>query len=275
MNRYFRGQSTIFMLKNFTDYKNQVIDFDRRWLNLIALITTDKSRKLFPQQVFGATGKDNTKEKGMSQYYFGSFPNPDFAMSIYREFSSEKTRRRVRTLDRLREVFFKALDRCEKKQRNPRDYQALEYESNTRLQLNPPRDPKFRYSKYKDLKPVGREYSKFKPRVQEMDMSDEESDNGGKPAADEVKEEKEEVDLREEKEEGLESEENDDDEEAVNWLSGMVIDPKGKRPPPCFEFANTGKCAYKYCRYSHNLNDIKEYLRLEAMSKVKFDEERK
>ena len=51
------------------------------------------------------------------------------------------------------------------------------------------------------------------------------------------------------------------------------MDPTGKRPPPCFEYANKGKCPFKDCKYSHDAGDIKEYLRLKAMGKEKFETE--
>ena len=52
------------------------------------------------------------------------------------------------------------------------------------------------------------------------------------------------------------------------------MDPTGKRPPPCFEFANKGKCSFKDCKYSHDASDIKEYLRLKDLGKEGYQAEK-
>jgi hypothetical protein len=52
------------------------------------------------------------------------------------------------------------------------------------------------------------------------------------------------------------------------------MDPEGKRPPPCFDFALKGKCEYgKDCKYSHNADDIKEFLRLKELGLAGFKKE--
>jgi hypothetical protein len=52
------------------------------------------------------------------------------------------------------------------------------------------------------------------------------------------------------------------------------MDPEGKRPPPCFDFALKGKCEYgKDCKYSHNAEDIKEFLRLKELGLSGFKKE--
>ena len=52
-------------LNNFADFSHQALNFDRLWLSFIALITTEKSREYFPQEVKGTAGRDSTNQKGM------------------------------------------------------------------------------------------------------------------------------------------------------------------------------------------------------------------
>jgi hypothetical protein len=252
-------------LNNFADFSHQALNFDRLWLSLIALITTEKSRGYFPQEVKGTAGRDSTTQRGMMQYYFANFPNPDFAMSIYREFSSESTRKAVKDLDEFRKVLRRAFRRCEEKQRTTLDYLALEKETNPRVQLEAPRE-----ASYRDRKTAINNFSGFKTRVHEMGNVDEASDEDPEQQAD--------TDDGETKKEGHQCEEKDEstraiDEDPDSWLHGISMDPEGKRPPPCFEFANKGKCPFKDCKYSHDASDIKEYLRLKDMGKEKFQSE--
>jgi hypothetical protein len=61
----------------------------------------------------------------------------------------------------------------------------------------------------------------------------------------------------ESKEEGALAESKNQDDE---WLNGIVMDPKGVRSAPCWEFAKTGKCKFEpNCKFSHHEDDIKAY----------------
>jgi hypothetical protein len=201
---------------------------------LIALITTEKSRGYFPQEVKGTAGRDSTTQRGMMQYYFANFPNPDFAMSIYREFPSESTRKAGKYLDVFRKVLRRAFRRCEEKQRTTLDYLAFEKETNPRVQLEAPREASYRHRK-----PAGNKFSGFKTRVHEMGNVDEASDEDPEQEAD--------TDDGETKEEGHQCEEKDEatkaiDEDPDSWLHGISMDPEGKRPPPCLDFELKSEC---------------------------------
>ena len=55
------------------------------------------------------------------------------------------------------------------------------------------------------------------------------------------------------------------------WLHGVVMDPQGKRPPPCWKFATTGKCQYgDQCRFSHHPDDVKAYNAAKAIGHSAF-----
>ena len=55
------------------------------------------------------------------------------------------------------------------------------------------------------------------------------------------------------------------------WLHGVVMDPQGKRPPPCWKFATTGKCQYgDQCRFSHHPDDVKAYNAAKTMGQSTF-----
>ena len=119
--KYDKYKSTAETMKNFADFKNQSLNFDRAWLNLLAMITTSRSRKYFPQAM-QVSGRDDNKDRGMMQYYLASFPNERLVVSIYKTFASEQTRRSVKGMERFRRVLFKAFDDCEDRERDKVDF---------------------------------------------------------------------------------------------------------------------------------------------------------
>jgi hypothetical protein len=94
------------------------------------------------------------------------------------------------------------------------------------------------------------------PDAKAHDEEDSDGSADGKPV-----ESKEEGDLNEEKEIPAEDE----------WLQNMVMDPQGKRPPPCWKFATSGKCQFgDNCRFSHHPEDVKAYNAAKAMGQSTF-----
>ena len=53
----------------------------------------------------------------------------------------------------------------------------------------------------------------------------------------------------------------DNDARQPEFLAGVYLDPSGKRPAPWFAFANDGKCPFANCKYSHNADDIRAYIK--------------
>ena len=87
---------------------------------------------------------------------------------------------------------------------------------------------------------------------------------GSDDSEDDVRESTEIENIEEEetemKRESIEAETNAKEADEDQWLHGMSFDPKGKRPPVCFKFADTGACEYgTKCAYSHNIEDVKAY----------------
>ena len=73
------------------------------------------------------------------------------------------------------------------------------------------------------------------------------------------------------KEEGELVESKDVPPDEDEWLQNMVMDPQGKRPPPCWKFATTGKCPFgDKCRFSHHPDDVKAYNAAKAMGQSTF-----
>ena len=91
-----------------------------------------------------------------------------------------------------------------------------------------------------------------------MPVDDDDSDGSSDQKQVETKEE---GDLDEEKDAPPEDE----------WLQNVVMDPAGKRPPPCWKFATTGKCQYgDNCRFSHHSDDVRAYNAAKAMGQSTF-----
>ena len=97
-------------MKNFSDFKNQAMTFDRSWLNMIAMITTSKSRKFFPQMM-NVAGKDDNVDRGLMQYYLGI-------------------------------LLFECFDDCKDRQRGQEDFAALTEEVSSN-KSEPPKATKY------------------------------------------------------------------------------------------------------------------------------------
>ena len=110
------------------------------------------------------------------------------------------------------------------------------------------------------------------------DISDGDSSGGEPPDADPDAEVQEAVDSDDsDDQKPVESKEEGDLDEVKDipaedeWLHGVVMDPQGKRPPPCWKFATTGKCQYgDQCRFSHHPDDVKAYNAAKAIGHSAF-----
>jgi hypothetical protein len=194
--------------------------------------------------------------------------------------ASEQTRRSVKDMERFRRVLFKAFDDCEDRERLSAEFVAMQESNTDRLEVQPPKAAKF----------IAEKRARFKTRVHEMGTEDTASDEGEDKPTDrreagsvEVMEPREpewvvaamedgETEVQEKRSEP-ETVQNSGDEEYF-YLHAVSMDPEGKRPPPCFDFALKGKCEYgKDCKYSHNADDIKEFLRLKELGLAGFKKE--
>ena len=99
--------------ENFAEYRNSWTNYDKMFLKMLNLIMGKRSRKHFPQSLFGGSGKADAKEKGWIQYYFEGSPNPTIAHLIFKREVSEQERKSCREFDDFRKLFFRALDKTE------------------------------------------------------------------------------------------------------------------------------------------------------------------
>ena len=226
-----------------------------------------KSKRHFPQDLFGGSGRSDAKEKGWIQYYFEGSPNPNVAHRIFKREVSQQERKACKEFDVFRRLFFMALEKTEIGIRKESTRKSVFSGQDPGKISEPPQERKF----------SGKPRSKFRSsRVHQID-----DDYGEDPYDEEWTREKAEPDPEEahEEDEQLERDreehasEGDEEasasgdegpEEAVPvFLAGISMDKTGKRPPPCYMFAKEGKCTFPNCKYSHHPSDIKMYLELD------------
>ena len=253
--------------ENFAEFRNSWTNYDELFLKMVNLIMGKKSKRHFPQDLFGGSGRSDAKEKGWIQYYFEGSPNPNVAHRIFKREVSQQERKACKEFDVFRRLFFMALEKTEIGIRKESTRKSVFSGQDPGKISEPPQERKF----------SGKPRSKFRSsRVHQID-----DDYGEDPYDEEWTREKAEPDPEEahEEDEQLERDreehasEGDEEasasgdegpEEAVPvFLAGISMDKTGKRPPPCYMFAKEGKCTFPNCKYSHHPSDIKMYLELD------------
>ena len=261
------------IMSNFSEFRNIWTNYDRLFMNMVNLILTKKSRQYFPQDLFGGSGKAESKEKGWIQYYFEGSPNSALVHRIYKKEIAEQERKACKEFDKFRQLFFRALMKTEKRLRQEISSKAVFEEDDTHPRSVPPADRK---------RLAGRSRSRFRSRVHQTEELAEtlvpiepcDSGSDDKSVADEEAVSGTDEGSDSEHEEGEAAAASDSERrvaaQANSFLAGITMDPAGKRPPVCYLFAK-GKCTFPNCKYSHDPSDVKLYLDLEKNKGV-FDQ---
>jgi hypothetical protein len=257
----------------------------------MVMVVDEKNAKYLPRLLDGGSGRGDAKEKGLIQYFTLGFPNRKFASRLWKKGVDERVRKKCRTFDEFLDLYFDVLYKLEKTLR--KQYVNVLHIFNDDADDGDPeglheyRRDRDGSKKTSSSRKYGRSRGRFDGSVNAMSMvdgddrdgdsdvdssdgeppdmnldskaNDEEDSDGsadGKPV-----ESKEEVDLDEVKEMPPEDE----------WLHGVIMDPQGKRAPPCWKFDTTGKCQYgDNCRFSHHPDDVKLYNAAKTMGQSTF-----
>ena len=99
--------------ENFVKFPNSWTNYDEWFLKMINLIMGKKSKRHFPQDLFGGSGKHDAKEKGWIKFYFEGSPNPVVPHNIFKREVSQQERRAYKEFDDFRKLFFLALEKTE------------------------------------------------------------------------------------------------------------------------------------------------------------------
>ena len=259
VEKFSQYKSESYIHSNFEEYFNELVNYDKQFLAMLDLATGTKvAKEALPHQVNGGSGKFGQKEKGLVQYYLQGHPNPDFAWRMYTRHSKERDRLAVRTFDDFRDLYFKCLERLEEMIRVEKLSANTFGKDADNSGAKPPKD-------------VRKQHRFRRGSRHHVNAIEEEEDGkvlsespGSDDSEDDVRESSEIENIEEEetemKRESIEAETNAKEADEDQWLHGMSFDPKGKRPPVCFKFADTGACEYgTKCAYSHNIEDVKAY----------------
>jgi hypothetical protein len=249
----------------------------------MVMIVDEKNAKYLPRLLDGGSGKGDAKEKGLSQYFTLGFPNRKFAIRLWRKGVDERVRKKCKTFDDFVELYFDVLYKLEKTLR--KQYASVlhifsdETEEGDAEGPHDYRREREGGKKGSSSRKYGRNRGRFEGSVNAMssahddDHLDDDSSDGEPPGPgpDEVAPvdhdsggSSSESEVAEEKEETAQVEEKEPSED--DWLHNVVMDPQGKRSPPCWKFAMIGECDFgDKCRFSHHPDDCKAYKAAKAM----------
>ena len=282
--------STTVIMKNFSLYCSYATTYLKQYLARMVMIVDEKNAKYLPRLLDGGSGKGDAKEKGLIQYFTLGFPNRKFANRLWRKGVDERVRKKCKTFDEFVDLYFDVLYKLEKTLR--RQYANVLHIFNDDADDGDPEGPhdyrrdRENVKKSSSSRKYGRSRGRFEGSVNAMvaagddhdDDSDGDSSDGEPPDADPDAEVQEAVDSDDsDDQKPVESKEEGDLDEVKDipaedeWLQNMVMDPQGKRPPPCWKFATTGKCQYgDQCRFSHHPDDAKAYNAAKTMGHSTF-----
>ena len=72
-----------------------------------------KTKRNFPQDLFGGSGRSDATEKVWIQYYFEGSPTPNVAHRIFKRALSQQERKACKEFDVFRRLLFMALEKTE------------------------------------------------------------------------------------------------------------------------------------------------------------------
>jgi hypothetical protein len=270
-----RFKSAAVIESNFAEYINEMINYDTMFLAMLDLIVGKKSKKFLPLKLNSGSMRDSDKGKGLIQYYLQGCPNREVAWKFYIEHVEERKRDKIRTFDKFREVYFRALNKIEERLRFDKVMGTTFLKSNVD-NPKPPQDLKAKGQRSRGGRFGHKKRGGFVHNVDGVDEEDNEAEYSevesasdeadaqwAKAAARTTAAESVVAEVEHKAEDDFRETVSGDDEDDAEFLHNVVLD-KG-RGAACWKYADTGKCDFAKCRFSHHPDDVAYYKKMKDL----------